>query len=347
MKPDEFLPKNELEPGMIIKLEPEVFPLHPLLEKKSAALGNDFDAINYLNMILRDCNQVLPFINKAGHFLCHGNKKFKSDAGVGLPFNNRKPKDSTRKQQNVVDNMLQKAGFTALRGNSIFTANKLMASDYGVLYMIFPFDGFQYTWSTRYGDLYADYTENVGFDELDFTTVTGSASSILNKAANALMPIKSELGHIRITDKYNHEQFKKHESEFRMLYKMEDQARKLDLTLIYKPTKAAVKSALVPFIMTYKEYTEKFSDGLIRFSISPSRLEDFRAVWEWMSASKRSELSKEEAQLIAEKHGFTNTDLDKAIEKNREIYLRGKFYVFNYERFVKPFRKVLIAARQT
>jgi hypothetical protein len=61
-----------------------------------------------------------------------------------------------------IDARLKKQNFTALRSNSIFcTTNYGTASAYGdVVFVIFPINGFSYTWSPQIRDLTVDFKLN-------------------------------------------------------------------------------------------------------------------------------------------------------------------------------------------
>ena len=89
----------------------------------------------------------------------------------------RRPKDTDLTiHRNVVDAMIN-LGFTAHRGNSIFvTSNKHMARAFssvvlgGQVYIIFPIDGFDYSWSPQVDDFYSDVIDSGDFtydDDLD------------------------------------------------------------------------------------------------------------------------------------------------------------------------------------
>lgn len=72
---------------------------------------------------------------------------------------NRTPKDSIVELQNLVDDWLHYNGFKALRSNSIFCVGTWShARTYGPTYIIFPVNGFDYTWFKGTYDLFVHFS---------------------------------------------------------------------------------------------------------------------------------------------------------------------------------------------
>jgi hypothetical protein len=70
------------------------------------------------------------------------------------PKQRRKPTLNSDRFQAFIDDILYANGFKALRSNSIFcTSNREMASEYGNIYVIFPFDGFSMTGNKFHDDI--------------------------------------------------------------------------------------------------------------------------------------------------------------------------------------------------
>lgn len=71
-----------------------------------------------------------------------------------VPRENRSPRDSNHEGQIVYDFYLDKLGIKAKRSNSIFVTNDFNhAKDFGSVYVIFPVDGFSYSWSQTESDI--------------------------------------------------------------------------------------------------------------------------------------------------------------------------------------------------
>lgn len=75
----------------------------------------------------------------------------------------RKPKNLNIAAAKVIDSQLLKAGFVATRSNSIFCSSwRSLTQQYGTLMVIFPYNGFDFTYSTLFSDLYLNMnTSNV------------------------------------------------------------------------------------------------------------------------------------------------------------------------------------------
>lgn len=109
--------------------------------------------VNFYNKsVARHCSQAISEYKKAGRMLYRGTNE-DSDVFVGKPFEERRTKDSDTLVSEKISQAMLEFGFKATRENSIFcSGSKTHASGYGSTYMIFPFDGFDFTWSTEYSD---------------------------------------------------------------------------------------------------------------------------------------------------------------------------------------------------
>lgn len=115
-----------------------------------------------------ECSDAVQAISQENKFLYRGMKLGNSVARffklkpslkifLGMPREDRKPVDVSVETQGKYDSYLRKFGMTALRSNSIFcTSNKLFAERYGTTYLIFPKNGFDFTWSPDTSDLTDD-----------------------------------------------------------------------------------------------------------------------------------------------------------------------------------------------
>jgi hypothetical protein len=76
----------------------------------------------------------------------------------------REPLSTDPRISELLDTTLTKAGFSAIRSNSIFcVGNEYTASNYGDVYVIFPVNGFTYSWCATAEDLTSDYELEYGF----------------------------------------------------------------------------------------------------------------------------------------------------------------------------------------
>lgn len=128
-----------------------------LTEQTDQDLDDAFAAAIPWNKIKTECSDILELYSDARTFLYHGNKHVNQDWYTARPSEHREPVDTPKIMQNYIDHYFQAAGLTALRRNSIFTSARLRhAKEYGVVYMIFPRNGFAWTGSRLIRDLYSD-----------------------------------------------------------------------------------------------------------------------------------------------------------------------------------------------
>jgi hypothetical protein len=114
----------------------------------------------YIALIKRDCSEALAAMKATGRFLYRGVPGATLRAFKGASRENRRPLSTKAHFQVLIDEMLSHYGFKALRSNSIYCTSAYEEAQYyekgsGHLYMIFPINGFDYTWSRYSGDLYA------------------------------------------------------------------------------------------------------------------------------------------------------------------------------------------------
>ena len=114
---------------------------------------------NVLKFITTHCSDILKFYKNTGSYLYRGIKGGNNSVFIGSPRIDRIPLDTPITTQTAIDNKLKEAGFTALRSNSIFCSSDIMeAYDYGEAYIVFPCNGFTYTWAEYTRDLTKKYT---------------------------------------------------------------------------------------------------------------------------------------------------------------------------------------------
>lgn len=135
-----------------------------LYERFESTLYPNIDTIK---LIKSKCSDIITVLHEFEEKLLYRSVSDKGSAFKGhTNFNDRFPRDQTIEfvsdelltkvdYQKLVDEYLKKAGFKALRSNSIFVlSNKSEASEYGqVVYGIFPINGFHYTWHKEFADL--------------------------------------------------------------------------------------------------------------------------------------------------------------------------------------------------
>lgn len=102
-----------------------------------------------LDRVESQCSKFFAQAREHGGWLYRGIQNAPSGIFHARSRQNRKPLHSDEALMNLFDEMLQKAGCTALRSNSIFCSSvSQFASGFGEVYLIFPIDGqHTYTWT--------------------------------------------------------------------------------------------------------------------------------------------------------------------------------------------------------
>jgi hypothetical protein len=111
------------------------------------------DINDILPILKKSCNEYILSARQSGRFLYRG---IDTERPIMLidPPPNRMPQGQSLTEQAMLDRILKMTGFTALRSNSrSCTTNPSDALEFGNLYLIFPMDGFSYTWSSRIADV--------------------------------------------------------------------------------------------------------------------------------------------------------------------------------------------------
>lgn len=112
------------------------------------------------NFIKVNCSQFLKL--STGKFLYRGIDSMPGgfkNYFIGKSPKDRLPRDTDINVQTKIDQKLLDGGFIAIRSNSIFCTSVLaQAQFYGFAYIIFPFNGFDYTWSPKISDLTTTFT---------------------------------------------------------------------------------------------------------------------------------------------------------------------------------------------
>jgi transcription antitermination factor NusG len=132
--------------------------------EKSKVNGRPVKMDNLFKALAKNCKEIIKVYKELNRnnfdrqkFLFRGIKS-SDDALYGKPFEARKPKDSNRDLHELVNGAINSLGLTANRENAMFvTGDRSQASGYGnSLYILFPLDGFTFTWSRTVKDLILD-----------------------------------------------------------------------------------------------------------------------------------------------------------------------------------------------
>lgn len=149
-----------------------------------------------LQMIESKCKQILSaYLQRLGVYLYHGTKR-KDYYYMASTVEHRSPKDTEITDHHAITSIMKAAGLKATRSNSIFTTSNFEFAEYygntsyGMTYIIFPIDGFNFTWSSMIRDYYlAGKRGEINYDEAD---PMGSIVKLGYRANNLPAAIKSK-----------------------------------------------------------------------------------------------------------------------------------------------------------
>jgi hypothetical protein len=119
---------------------------------------DDSEFVHLLERIKSECSDIFNLYKTSGKCFYSGRRSQAANGPIWFERatrTNRKPKDSEDYYHDILNLILAKAGMVANRSNSIFVTARLQtARNYGKVYVIFPKNGFKYTW-TNFEDLAA------------------------------------------------------------------------------------------------------------------------------------------------------------------------------------------------
>jgi len=128
-----------------------------LSQDQPQAMPSSFDTA--WKFVEKHCSEVLQHYKTTHKILYRGVKKGGPDIFLGQPREHREvvaPRVESQPYAELCDLYLKTMGFSALRLSSIFcNASSNKASPWGNVFMIFPFNGFTFTWSKLRTDMSA------------------------------------------------------------------------------------------------------------------------------------------------------------------------------------------------
>jgi hypothetical protein len=140
---------NEIAPGEKLGM---TFPSSIGKVKFDALLSKMHLSNNVMTKFLEDCSGSIMVMQNAQQFLYRGTNNA-PDVFMGRTRNDRKSRETDQSIQDKIDEIMIAAGYTALRSNSIFcSSDASFAGQFGEAYLIFPVNGFSYTWSIEIDD---------------------------------------------------------------------------------------------------------------------------------------------------------------------------------------------------
>lgn len=159
-------------------------------------------ALDMLPTIERECSEFIEVCQAEKRYLWRASRRHGGPYYAGMSRQgDRRPSDLGAKLQVRIDRFLIAKGFKALRNNSTFAwtgSTQYPPHQYsgGAYYMLFPVNGFHYTWSTKFGDLYEyvsdllSEAENVVADSVYYSQPHKERSEIILQVLTGDDPVK-------------------------------------------------------------------------------------------------------------------------------------------------------------
>jgi hypothetical protein len=155
--------------------------------QKQKFVPSNTDENRMFQKFLSDCSESIAAMKETSLFLYRGLTTPPHVIFLGRSRDQRDTRDTSSSIQTSIDEILQKGGLTALRSNSIFSTS--VSSDagfYGTPYMIFPKNGFSFTWSPKIRDFtsYCNQCRVLNSDEIykfgkDYTVLSDEIENII------------------------------------------------------------------------------------------------------------------------------------------------------------------------
>jgi hypothetical protein len=171
-------------------------------ERTKAAESKKIALAGLAKKIEAQCSDAIAVYRQVNKVLLRGSSTSNGNVFIGRSWETRKPRDSSKQAQKIFDEILSADGIEALRRNSIFTTGSIdQASVYGEIFIIFPRDGFKFSWCTKKAgrditlDLYtmidakataaldADVARHLKSKQVNF----GSANRLVSRGFDALI----------------------------------------------------------------------------------------------------------------------------------------------------------------
>ena len=117
--------------------------------EKQNFFSSEFKSI-WENQVVPNCKEIINTYSSTNSVLYRGVRSLTNGIFKGSSRIDRRPRDSKQGLSELFEIGLKHFGMTALRSNSIFTINnKNLSENFGSSYIIFPEDGFEYTYTSK------------------------------------------------------------------------------------------------------------------------------------------------------------------------------------------------------
>ena len=118
--------------------------------------------VDFSNIVKAECSDIVKAYIATGKFLYRGTTRHKAEVYVGNPPTERGSKDTPISINAKTDQLMLALGYKATRRNSIYVTSDLDTAHWygpeidakGKVYIIYPKNGFHFTWSPKMRDFY-------------------------------------------------------------------------------------------------------------------------------------------------------------------------------------------------
>jgi hypothetical protein len=282
-------------------------------------------------LMFTQCSDAINEMQVAGTFLFRGVTRPYRSGRIYSSGIRAETKDTPASIQRMVDQVLDMAGFEAKRSDSVYCSGDFeQAEEYGEVFMIFPLNGYQITWSRKFKDFYSDFAMHVN-DPNAFLVQPNESYKIQNDyflvyLFRRMQNIRKSLGVSNLSP-----------DDERLLSTIEMYAGSIPES-IAKNDKIKTKENLAEIYYAYRRYLRISPDR--RFVMTKEMLKALQTAYRWAN-SPSPELNFETAIATVKGHMFTEGDLASALDSGHEIYLKGKFYAFDMDTYGETFKRLI------
>lgn len=374
------IPKTEAEKARIKKLkqkhQEEYDKLDKLMmavRKKQRELDKKEEMLNkvvtepqlkYFSMIEKECASFLNDVKATKRFLYRG-MSGSEPVLIGYPHEQRQVKDTKSKNQELFDERLKMCGFKALRSNSIFTTgSRSQAKSYSdSVYLIFPKDGYDFSWSPMHEDWIPTYSEIVGEEDDDVFYNVSRITYLFDYVSDVINDLEYELKRNDFNYSATRSPYPKKTEE-----ELNELKEKMPEDPLFKTIKDNVKKVFADlrkvniineldkdqfkrfidvskaFLELEKKYTYKFT--MVDYRDDNNFRKNLQTIIDRQKEyGKVIPLTKEEAQKFIDRNKLKHDDMVAALNSTNEIYLHGEYIALRARNFENAATKYFLKGK--
>jgi hypothetical protein len=306
--------------------------------KKLKEIPNAKD-LKYFSLIEEVCSDFIKDAKASNTFLYRG-MSTGAEVIYGKPYTNRTTKDTSEETQKLFDKFLTLTGFKALRSNSIFVTSKYShARNYGQkVYVIFPRNKFNFTWSAGNSDWIPKMSELIPKDNT--VPLRSELISVLNDAMYAFEVIIDDStwfykpGTLDTYDDKTSDEIREKLKKDPIVKQLYNEAEKIKNAL--KEQTYITRTVVKPFVQFFKKILNLEYNYKINFRFLPIDRTNRTIVMDtikFASDKTKQKTELELAQNFIKNEKIQTGDLKKALDSGNEIYISGEYIAFS----VKPY----------